>query len=290
MAQLPHGGHHLGRIHRRNNDNKFYCHFTGFLEGIIASGLIEQGEYEPLIAECIEFVQRASDGDATDIIEDFKIDALEYEMINTAVEIRLEAIDKTCKKSRLNRFLGFCRGIVCDGVITVEEAEKTVQFLNKNVDMLDVVGVRQIYISCCDAISDGIIDPGESQEISDVIGHVVGDCYGDTGLAHTAGVANFLETKLESLDTNFEGAIIVLTGNFKTYPRRLLEEQLAGFGAIIARHVSGKTNYVIIGGEASRDWIEMNRGTKIRKAQELRLNSEKPLFLSESQILRMIEN
>lgn len=68
MQDFEHGGPELARINRRNNDKKFFCHFTGFLEGISASGYLETGEVAPLLAECEEFVRRVRDGDALDII------------------------------------------------------------------------------------------------------------------------------------------------------------------------------------------------------------------------------
>jgi NAD-dependent DNA ligase len=272
MSELEHEGQELARIHKRNNDKKYFCHFTGFLEGIAASGYVEIGEVESLIAESAEFVRITSDGDANDIIEDFHADMLEFAMISSAVDIRLEEIDTTCEKSRLNRFLGFCRGVVCDGIITLKEAQGIVDFLENSPELVLVSGVRQIYITCIDVIEDGVVTPEESGEICEVIGYIVGDCYSDTGLAQTTGVANLHEATLENLDSDLDGMVIVLTGNFKTRPRSLLEDRLAEFGASISRNVSGRTDYVIVGGDASRDWIELNRGTKIRMAQKLRLN------------------
>ncbi|MBB05767.1 MAG: hypothetical protein CML03_09635 [Pseudooceanicola sp.] len=289
MVALEVGGSELGRIHLKNNELKLACHFTGFLEGILASGYLERGEVEPLIAECIEFVRYVSDGDADDIVQDFEINLLSHDLIQDTVLYRLRDIDRACQKSALNRFLGFCRGIVCDGVITSGEAETTLQMLDEAPGLRNVVGIRQIEISCRDALEDGVLTQDESLEICDAIGCVVGDCYGDTGLAQTMGVANFHEYQLGDLDSCFEGATVVLTGKFATFPRSNFEDLLQEYGAKIARHVSGKTTYLVIGGEASRDWVELNRGTKMRKAQEVRLKSEVPYFVSESQITRLMQ-
>lgn len=288
MSQFEHGGPELGWIHKRSNDKKFFCYFTGFLEGIVASGAIEVSELEPLIAECKEFVQEVSDGDANDIIEDFEADLLEYEQIVDAVEVRNQEIDSSCEKSGVNRFLGFCRGIVCDGKIMMKETQGIMTYLEANPQLREVVGVSQILTTCIDAVEDGMIDDEEETEICDVIGQIVGDCYGDTGLAQPFGVANVDEHKIEDLSA-LEGAVLVFTGTFCAKPRSKFGQKLEGFGAVIAKHVSVNTSYVIIGGEASRDWIEVNRGTKIRKAQKLRMGSESPLFVSESQLLRLID-
>lgn len=288
MSELEHGGHELEQIHSKNNDRKLFCHFTGFLEGIAASGYIERGEVEPLVAECVEFVERCADCDASDLIQDFEADLMEHDTIVDAAKFRIEQIDRSCSKSSLNRFLGFCRGVVCDGEITVEEAKKLSDAIADQPELRQVVGVNQIETSVHDALEDGIVTAVESQELCMVIGNVVGDCYGDTGLAQTSGVANFEEFRLDDISVDFAERIVVLTGNFKATPRKDFEDELEALGALVSRSVSGKTDFIIVGGEASRDWIELNRGTKIRKAQELHAKFSRPNFVSEGQILRLM--
>ena len=288
MSKFEHDGIELGQIHKKNNDKKFYCHFTGFLEGIAASGYLEAGEENPLLAECKEFVRRVSNNDAEDIIQDFDADLLDHSVISDAADFRLKEIDFNCVNSSTNRFLGFCRGVVCDGVITLAEAELIKARIENDPNLETLVGVRQILVTCLDALEDGIISDAESLEICNAIGEIVGDNYGDTGLAQTFGTVNYQETQIGDILTDLQGKTIVLTGSFHTKPRSKLEQELAGFGAKMATSVSGTTDILIVGGEASRDWIEMNRGTKIRKAQELRLKSKKPDLVSEGQLRTLI--
>lgn len=285
---MEHNGRALGAVHRIANDKKFFCHFTGFLEGVAASGMIERGEVAPLMAECREFVTRIADPDADDILQDFEIEVLEHETITEMVEVRSSSIDKACAKSALNRFLGYCRGIVCDNVITSEEAAGIVAAVQQRPELIETVGVREIYNTCRDAIADGIVTPDESLLICDAIARVVGDSYGDTGLSDVFGVANYEEHRLLSFPDEIEGKLVVLTGTFQSSPRSNFELQLEEIGAEICKSVSGKTDYLIIGGTASRDWIEVNRGTKLRKAMELRLSGKGPLFVSEWQMLRLM--
>jgi len=288
MSNLEHGGAGLGRIHQRNNDKKYFCHLTGFLEGVAASGYLEVGEIEPLVAECEEFVRRVSDGDANDIVQDFDAELLEYDTVYAFAESRSQDIDPTCEKSSLNRFLGFCRGVVCDGKIGTREAHAVVQRISESPELASTVGVHNILVSCLDALADGVVSPEESLDICNAISGVVGESYGDTGIAGSFGVAAFSEARLGRLEECFVEKTVVLTGNFRTNPRSILEAQLAELGAVIARHVAGNTDYLIVGGEASRDWIEMNRGTKMRKAQELRMHSIRPELVSEAQLLRLL--
>lgn len=285
---MEHNGRALGRVHKVANDRKFFCHFTGFLEGIAASGMIERGEVAPLLAECREFVSRIADEDALEILEDFEAELLEHETVTLMVEVRAREIDTTCPKSALNRFLGYCRGIVCDSLITNDEAEGIVERIMSNPLLFEAVGVREIYNTCADAAHDRIVTPEESISICEAISRVVGDAYGDTGLSDVFGVANYDECKLTDFPQELDGAQIVLTGTFQSVPRSSLEQELEALGAILAKSVSGKTDYLIVGGTASRDWIEMNRGTKLRKAMELRHAGKGPKFVSEWQLLRLM--
>ncbi len=268
MTKFDYGSPALGRIHEERNEEKYFCHLTGFLEGIIASGHLEAGEMEPLLAECIEFVDRISDHDAGDILEDFKAELLDFETVASCANFRASKIRSGDEKNDLNRFLGFCRGVVCDGKITIEEAKAIVGKIETNGFLLATIGVRQILVSCIDAIADGIISSEESAEICKAISEVIGDSYGDTGISSSFGVASFVETRLSSIDEDLIDRHVVLTGAFRTSPRTLLENRLAALGAVVAKSVSGSTHFLIVGGECSRDWIEMNRGTKMRKAQE----------------------
>ena len=285
---MEHNGRELGQIHRVANDRKFFCHFTGFLEGVAASGMIESGEVAPLLAECHEFVSRIEDDDALDILEDFEAELLEHETVSLMVDVRAKQIDPTCSKSSLNRLLGYCRGIVCDGIITTDEATGIVAKIENEPALAEAVGIREIYITCVDAVSDGIVTPDESLAICDAIERVVGDSYGDTGLSNVFGVANYDEFRLAHFPEELDGAQVVLTGTFHTVPRSGFEDELGAVGAVIGKSVSGKTDFLIVGGTASRDWIEVNRGTKLRKAMELRLAGKGPRFVSEAQLLRLM--
>lgn len=287
MSELEHGGIELNRIHKTSNYNKIYCHFTGFLKGIIASGHIEKSEFEPLIAECEEFVRLISDGDANDIIEDFYANLLEKQSLHDAVDVRKTNIDPICKKNDLNLFLGYCKGIVCDGKTTLSEITGIIEQLENNDKLLENKNIHQIYVLCIDAVEDHIIDASEERQICDAIGAVVGASYSDTGITQTHGIANYTEYTIGDAQ-ELKEAVVVLTGKFSVRPRSKLEDELRNIGTTVNRHVSTKTDFIIIGGTASRDWLEMNRGTKLMKAQELHIKTERPNFVSEHQILGLL--
>lgn len=282
------GGRALGKIHRAANDRKYFCYFTGFLEGIVASGTIEQGEVEPLIAQCEDFILNVSDNDASDILEDFKADLLEHAALVDAAVYRLREIDPQCSKSASNRFLGFCAGISCDGIITNEEAEVLAQKFEETPSLSDDTISRNLRNVCTEALDDGIIDSEESLEICAAISRLVGDAYSDTGIAELGNIPVFDYFSICSEIDSLVGATAVLTGNFSIRPRRILEDGLRERGCQITKSVSRKTDFVVVATEASRDWVHTHKGTKIIKAIKLREENSSPRFVDEADLLRAL--
>lgn len=281
-------GPELERIHRVNNYQKFHCYFTGFLEGISASGRIERGEVEPLIAQCLDFLRGQGDPDAGDIIQDIECDLLEYEAIRDVAIHRSRGVDAKCLKSATNRLLGFCAGVACDNLITLREAQSLLNRIESDRRFEQSPGVRAIRDCCRDALEDCVVDETESREICSWISRVAGDSFSDTGLSAVFRSIAFDEHVLEDFPRAQAGKNAVLTGNFRIKPRNGLERRLTEIGMVITKQVSRNTDYLIIGGEATRDWVETNRGMKILRAQELIESGAGPKFVSEGQVLRLL--
>lgn len=288
MHDFEVGGALLGKVHRERNDKKYFCYFTGFVEGVCASKALEDLEIDPLISQCQDFLHNIGDADANDILEDFEAQLLDFAMLNDVVSVRSEAIDKSCTKSSINRFLGLCAGVACDGRITLDEAQALLNYIADHPEILADPFVRTLDAVCYDAVSDGIIDPTEEAEITGCITRLVGDAYCDTGLSELGAVPVFDVHDLENGLLDIDGKAVVLTGNFAVRPRRELEAALTDHGAIIAKSVSRKTDFVLVAAESSRDWIHTHKGTKIVKALELREASSLPRFLGEAQIMGLL--
>ncbi|WP_299905358.1 hypothetical protein [uncultured Paracoccus sp.] len=284
MTELDHGGATLGGIHRRANEKKFFCYFTGYLEGIVASGHVEAGEVMPLVALCEEFVENVADADASDLFQDFHSELLELETIEVVIEVRSEAIDSDCPKSSVNRFLGYCAGIACDGVLTIAEVEGILRRAAQLGESVARPGIREVFNTARDALIDGFISDQESGEIAKAICRLVGENYYDTGLTQISSSAVIDEHIIASFPDDIEGMVFVMTEGFDSNPRSLFEERLQIAGMSLAKSVTSKTDYLVVGGRPSRDWLETNRGTKLIKAMELRDKTDRPRLVSEAQL------
>ena len=148
MSKLEVGGKTLSIIHRKTNATKFGSYFVGFLEGILASESIEEGEIDPLITQCYDFAQNLGDEDAYEIIEDFGAELLELGSLQNIVDIRVEEIDVSCEKSGINQFMGFCAGIACDNRISLKEAEGVVRRAETSIAIQSDGLSRAVVLSC----------------------------------------------------------------------------------------------------------------------------------------------
>lgn len=283
------GGEILSYVHWKSNQAKAHSYLTGFFEGILASGHIEQKEVEPLLAQCKAFFVEHDDADAYDILQDFEADLLEADTIELVVSVRAGQIDPSCQKSSKNRFLGFCAGVACDGLIAERELKNLISIIESNPDFHSDGAIRALHREALDALADGMVTPDESESLCNAISRLVGDSYADTGLVSHGSVPVFDSVRVDCDDPSFfEGAIIVLTGSFSVFPRRKLEDALREHGAEIAKSVTKKTTYVVVASEASRDWVEAHKGTKLIKAMELAEKLGAPELLSEGDVLRFV--
>ena len=288
MSDFEHAGEKLAKVHAKANDRKYFCYFTGFLDGVAASGLLETGEVEPLIEQCAEFVQNTNDEDAVEFLQDFETNLLEHASIVDAVHYRSQEIDVECKKSTLNKFMGYCAGIACDDLITIDEAIGVKRYASENPEMLEDNAAAAIVFCCQDAVLDGEIDNQESTDICNAITALVGDCYADTGISSLGSVPVFPEGKLPENLAELDGKTLVLTGNFEVTPRKFLEDQIAEFGTIISCSVTKKTDYVVVGHEAARDWAFTHKGLKLAKALAMFQKGNRPLLISENQLKKSL--
>lgn len=277
----------LAHIHWETNTEKFSGFFTGFLEGIVSSGGVEQTEIEPLLHTCAVQLQKYGDEDAFDILEDFKCDLLSREQLLDAIQQRAPYLDMTEHKVAMNRFMGFCAAIACDDIISLSEAKALVEWYERSELLQTDPVCRTIHQVAYDALEDGEISSTESDEICEVISNLVGDSYASTGVTALEKSANMPSIALRSTD-DLAGKVIVLTGKFSITPRSKIANALEAFGATTKSAPCSKTDYVLVASQCSRDWIYTHKGTKLVKALKLQDETGKPEFLSEFPVLKLL--
>ncbi len=170
---------------------------------------------------------------------------------------------------KVDELIGLCRGVLSDGVATVEEARYLVQWIEANRAYRDQWPIRVLYARLEAMLADNRLDVKEQGDLLDLLMHMTG-----ARLPSLDEEAASLSTTLplDSLppDICFEDRRFCLTGKFVSGTRNECEGFLITRGAIAQKSPTRETHYLVIGVLGSRDWVHSTHGRKIEKAVKLR--------------------
>jgi NAD-dependent DNA ligase len=264
------------RFNRTLNTRKRVTYWIGFLEGVLASGRLEEDKEEALMLEASRFANFFNDPDAADLAEDLKslwvdgeddliaklrqiIEGKRAEVLATA---EYNAVDE------MNGFLGFCAGIICDGVVHESEARALVRRLAGSDNLLKSVATKELQRALKRVFADRVLSKEEGLEIQEIVARLVGDGYADTGIEAIGTVANLDAPITDPALVELENKVFVLTGPMKRV-RRKIEDDICDCGGDPESRVTGRTDFVVVSDKASRHWRTTHFGSKIQKAKEM---------------------
>ena len=187
-------------------------------------------------------------------------------------------------QSRLNNrqidvLVGLAHGIIADGVVTKEEAERLTTWLanNRYTDnaMVDYF-LRQIR----PMLADGILDQEEQEQLYTLLAEFAGD---------PGGVGELLRSTSLPLDDPqpeiiFEGHTFLFTGTCAYGTRKQCKDFIEIVGGTNARSVTRDLDYLVIGTYVTKSWLHENYGTKIEKAMEYKERYGRPAIVAEDTI------
>lgn len=284
----------LNAIHRERTSNRDLAYWIGFLEGIAASGTVETEELAPLRMHSERFLEDFDDADARDLLEDLNlawgdVSSEAHSILLDIIEVRLNELSMTTGRNLLNRFLGFLKGVACDGRLFKPEVEAILRFIREYPVLLRDQRVEDIKKVCEQSIADGVISDDESEELCFWISRLVGDSFSDTGLSAPTDIGA-TELFMSSITPEeLRGSTIVLTGEFVQLglTRPQIQVYLEKMGANCVKSVSSKVDYLFVASEASRYWATPNAGTKLIKAHQLLANGKKPRLIKEQALVKL---
>lgn len=276
-------------IHKNANDRKREVYWIGFLEGALSSGRIESGEEEAILAEADKFVEFFDDPDASDLAEDIRarcfsgqndlMNALENVVADKRAElVSVKAYDE---KDDINEFLGFCAGIVCDGVILEKEAEAMLARFRTTDALTSAAVFKDLWRALEASLADKVLTDEEAEDLREWIARLVGDGYIDTGLPNIGNVSKLDEPITNPAEVILPGKNFVLTGPMLMGPRAFIVSEIERCGGNVAGSVSRKTDFVVVSANASKSWRTTHFGTKIEKAKNLIIEGYQLRFVAE---------
>lgn len=278
------------------NKRKSICYWVGFLEGIQSSGSVEKKEIPALYAEAEAFLNLFPDADADDLLQDFQanchIDDNDlFEQISCIIDQKIEeiaAFEDEKEKDILNRFLGFCSGIICDGTITSLEAQTLFSCFSRQPTLNRHTLFNTLKSSFSEILNKSHFETSELQEIYEWLSQLVGDGYWDTGIPNIGRSSPLSSMIYDPSAISLNGKIIVLTGPMRLGTRQYITEKLENLGATVGGRVTQKTNFVVISRNASQNRKTTHFGTKIEKAILLRSSGVSIDFMSETALEKLL--
>ncbi|MDF1710522.1 MAG: hypothetical protein P1U72_20735 [Paracoccaceae bacterium] len=278
------------------NDRKRLVYWIGFLEGALSSKRIEDGESDALLAEADKFGEFFEDPDASDLAEDIRARCFssDADLLSQLAEIVDSKRDEVCEKApysptdEMNEFLGFCAGIVCDGLILESEAQAILARFRRSDTLMSAAPFSQLRRAVEAALADQILTEEESEELRDWIGQLVGDGFIDTGVTNIGSVARLDDVITDPEQIEVAGSHFVLTGPMKIGPRAFIHGEIERVGGICDPRTTRSTDYLVVSSTASKHWRTTHFGTKIERAKELIDEGFKLRFVSETALQEAI--
>lgn len=280
----------VDQLQKGANDRKREVYWIGFLQGALSSNRIESGEEDAILAEADKFVEFFEDPDASDLAEDIRarcfsgqndfMNALENVIKEKRGEIQAAA--PYSERDEINEFLGFCAGIVCDGLILKAEAEAMLSRFHDSMVLSSSVVFRDLWRALEAALADKILTEEESVEVRAWIALLVGDGYVDTGIPNIGNTAELDEPIRDAAQIALKGACVVLTGPMRMGTRDFIIAEIEGCGGEVGKTTTRKTDYVVVSSTASKNWRTTHFGTKIERAKELIVEGYKLRFVTEA--------
>ncbi|SRR6266545_81189 len=163
----------------------------------------------------------------------------------------------------ISEMLGLVKGLLCDGVVTDDEAMLLNEWTQKHSDADDYWAIRAIHRRLQQVFADGKIDETERTELADLLGALVG---GNAGMIAGDDASTELPLDKPPPEIVWPESLFVFTGRFAFGPRSDCERHVENLGGHCASNITKTTNYVVIGTFGSRDWVHTSFGRKLEKA------------------------
>lgn len=176
----------------------------------------------------------------------------------------------------LHELLGVCRGILLDGVVTEDEAIGLRSWMDANPEAAYQWPGSVIAGRLNRMFEDLRIDDAERADLRDTLEMLV---EGHVSTMTGANATTSLPLDQPAPTVEFDGNVFVLTGRFAFGPRRVCQGAVQELGGVCEPRITQRTNYLVLGTFASRDWAHTSYGRKIEQAVEYRDDKGLPLAI-----------
>lgn len=167
----------------------------------------------------------------------------------------------------IHELLGCCRGVLYDGIVNDDEAIGLASWIQANPEAADRWPGSVIAGRLNRMMADLVIDEEECEDLRDLLEKLVS---GHMSQLTRDNATTQLPLDDPAPELEFDGHVYVFTGKFALGPRAVCERTVQELGGSCDPRITQRTNYLVLGTFASRDWAHTSYGRKIEQAVEYR--------------------
>ena len=191
----------------------------------------------------------------------------------------------------LQQLHGLLGGVVADGIISEAELRGVQDWMKDYEELRWRWPYDEIESLIISVLADGLIDEKEHQTLIAFFAQFV-EILDDKTLSRPYILT---ESTLKGVcatcpDIKFQGSRFCLTGASSRYTRDVFGDKIKKLGGAVVGSVSGRLNYLVIGGDGNPCWSYACYGRKVEKAIELRKAGAELVIVHEYDLHDALEN
>lgn len=172
------------------------------------------------------------------------------------------------QKANVDELYGLCLGILADGIVTADEVQFLVSWLNAREHLLDDPIVSKVYEKLID-ITTGDNSEESQNDLLKLLLEFTG--------APSPSIDNSQQPSVLPLcepapSITIDDKVFCFTGTFDFGTRAECQQATEAQGGVSSKGVTKKTDYLVIGNQVTPDWKQQTYGAKIIKAMDYRDN------------------
>lgn len=157
----------------------------------------------------------------------------------------------------LAEMVGLVRGVIADGDVSSEEAERLSDWAKENPEIATRYPANLLARRLERIFMDGRADRRERQRLASMLSQLAEN---PTGFGGGYPLATDLPLTVPPPEVVFEGQTFVFGGELAYGPLHACEREVRERGGICERSVNRRTDYLVIGAIAASDWSQSGFG------------------------------
>lgn len=176
----------------------------------------------------------------------------------------------------LAEMVGVAHGIIADGVLSWDEADRLARWTRENPDVASRWPANLLSRRLEQIFRDGHVDPRERRHLAAMLEQLTAKV-GGRGFE----LATDLPVDHPEPEVVFEGRTFVFASDFVYGPRRACEREVEEQGGECERAVTRRTSYLVIGALSATDWSQQGFGPLVDEVVQYRARGVPIAIVSE---------